>query len=194
VLDFSFGVRFSEPVALGVDIMRVRHDHQTRRGVSAVEMAVVTVAILLPTIIGLWEVGRLIYVTQVVSHAAREGARLAAQAYTINSSGQVVEIRRSTGVPNVTSTVYQALRAGGLTNLQPSDVTVEFQFTSGNTSFTEPYEGEREQTFFVRVTVPWDRVRLINLGLINPTQVQFTAHWRMLIDERFSINDRLPEW
>jgi Flp pilus assembly protein TadG len=174
--------------------MLARRHLQARRGVSAVEMAVVTVAILLPTIIGLWEVGRLIYVTQVVSHAAREGARLAAQAYTINSSGQVVEIRRAAGVPNVTNTVYQTLRAGGLAQLQPTDVNVEFQFTSGDTSRTEPYQGERGQTFFVRVTVPWSRVRLINLGLINPTQVQFTAHWQMLIDERFSINDQLPPW
>jgi Flp pilus assembly protein TadG len=165
-----------------------------RRGVAAVEMAVVTVAILLPTIIGLWEVGRLIYVTQVVSHAAREGARLAAQAYTINSNGQVVEIRRASGIPNVENTVYQALIAGGLGQLQPTDVTVEFQFVDGNTSYIEPYQGDQGQAFMVRVTVPWDRVRLINLGLIRPTQVQFSAFWRMLIDERFTLNDRLPTW
>lgn len=172
----------------------LRRQTAPRRGVAAVEMAVVTAAILLPTIIGLWEVGRLIYVTQVVSHAAREGARLAAQAYTINSSGQVVEIRLASGVPNVTTTVHRALAAGGLGHLQLSDITVEFQFVDGNTSYTEPYQGDRGQAFFVRVTVPWDRVRLVNLGLIYPSQVQFTAHWRMLIDERFSINDQLPVW
>ncbi|MDW8244876.1 MAG: hypothetical protein RMJ88_16860, partial [Thermogemmata sp.] len=125
---------------------------------------------------------------------AREGARLAAQAYTINASGQVVEIRRSTGVPNVTNTVYQSLVAGGLGGLQPGDVNVTFQFIDGNTSYTEPYQGDRGQAFLVGVAIPWQRVRLINLGLLNPQQVQFTVYWRMLIDERFTINDTLPTW
>ncbi len=168
-----------------------------RRGAAAVEMAVVTAALLVPTIIGLWEVGRLVYVMQVVSHAAREGARLAAQAYTINPDGTQIEIRRASGTPNVTTTVYQSLLGSGLTNLQPNDVQVQFEFLaprSDGVTPDEPFQGERNQPFAVRVSVPWERVRWVNLGLIQPANVEFTVRWRMLIDERFSINTQLPQW
>src|SRR5262249_29828836 len=49
-----------------------------RRGVAAIEMGFVTMLFVIPLIIGIWEVGRMIHVQQVVANAAREGARLAA--------------------------------------------------------------------------------------------------------------------
>jgi len=46
----------------------------------------------------------------------------------------------------------------------------------------------------VTVTVPWEKVRWINIGLVNPTAVTFTVSWQMLTDERFNVNDQLPTW
>ena len=40
------------------------------------ELALVTMLFVVPLIFGIWEVGRLIHVQQVVSNSAREGARL----------------------------------------------------------------------------------------------------------------------
>ena len=46
-----------------------------RPAVAAVELAFVLLFFLVPLVIGVWEVGRLIHVQQIVSNSAREGAR-----------------------------------------------------------------------------------------------------------------------
>jgi hypothetical protein len=172
-----------------------------RRGVAAIELGFVTMVFVVPLIIGIWEVGRLIHVQQVVANSAREGARLAAQGFTIKTDGTTVQIHKATGTPNVKDVVYDYLRASGFTNLQPSDVTVTFQFTAprqtnpgaGSTP-SEPYQGEKGQPFTVFVSIPWEKVRWINIGLLRPTTVHFTVHWRMMIDDAFTINETLPAW
>ena len=175
--------------------------HPIRRGVAAVEMGFVTMIFVVPMVIGIWEVGRLIHVQQVVANSAREGARLAAQGFTITTNGTAVQIHKATGSPNVKDVVCDYLRAAGLTTLQPSDVTVTFQFLearltnpgAGSTP-SEPYLGEKGQRFTVSVSIPWDKVRWINLGLLRPTEVKFTVTWRMMIDDVFTINENLPAW
>ncbi len=58
--------------------MRMRQiKGHVRRGVAAVETAVVLPFMML-LLFGIWEVGQLLNVTQMVSNSAREGARLAA--------------------------------------------------------------------------------------------------------------------
>jgi Flp pilus assembly protein TadG len=175
----------------------MRRQYRPRRGVAAVELAVVFLFFLIPLLIAVWEVGRLIQVQQLVSNAAREGARLAAQGNTINSSGSATQIMASTGTPNVHDTVYQYLYGAGLTNLSPTDVTVAFAFTPASgypTGLTDPYQGVKNQPFTVSVSVPWDRVRWVNLGLLRPTAVSFTVSWQMLVDDQFTVNQTLPSW
>src|SRR5262245_60508952 len=48
-----------------------------RRGIAAVEMAIIA-PVLLTFLVGIWEVGRAIMVCNILDNAAREGARLAA--------------------------------------------------------------------------------------------------------------------
>ena len=184
-----------------------------RRGVAAIELAFVTMLLVIPLLIGIWEVGRLVQVQQIVSNAAREGARLSAQGYTISSSGTPTQIKVN-GTSGVKEAVYDYLYAAGLTNLQPGDVTVTFAYTTGRTTAyvpltgvdpagtsypvgskpPDPCFGEKGQIFVLTVTVPWNKVRWINLGLVNPTTVTFNVTWQMLTDERFTVNDQLPTW
>lgn len=178
-----------------------RRAHPARRGVAAIELGFVTMLFVVPMIIGIWEVGRLIHIQQVVANSAREGARLAAQGFTIRSDGTQVQIHKDSGSPNVKDVVVDYLRASGLTNLTASDVTVTFTFTAPKTTApdigtipTEPYLGEKGQPFTVFVSVPWQKVRWINLGVLSPTDVQFTVTWRMMIDEAFTVNTTLPTW
>lgn len=174
-----------------------RQGSPQRAGVAAVEVAAVTTFLLAPLLIGLWEVGRMVQVKQVVSNATREGARLAAQGYTVNSSGIPTQVMRSTGSTNVTDAVYRYLVSAGFSNLQKTDITVNFQFLTPRADGvmpTEPYEGEKNQTFSVTVTIPWDRVRWVNLGIIRPNDITFTVTWRMLVDDKFTIDDNLPTW
>ncbi len=184
-----------------------------RRGVAAIELAFVFMLFVIPLMIGIWEVGRLVQVQQIVSNATREGARLSAQAYTINSSGSPTQIKVTAGTINIKDVVYDYLYAAGLTNLQPSDVTVTFAFTTGRTTNyvplstdplgtnypagslpPDPCFGEKGQIFVVTVSIPWNKVRWINMGLINPTTVTFNVTWQMLTDERFQVNTMLPTW
>ena len=103
----------------------------------------------------------------------------------------------STGTPNVAATAYQSLIASGLTTLQQSDVTVEFKFLtakSDGTTPTDPYLGERGEVFSVTVTIPWEKVRWLNLGFLKPETVSYTVTWRSLVDDQFTVNDTLPTW
>ena len=173
----------------------LRRRPPVRAGVAAVEVAVITAFFLVPLLIGVWEVGRLVQVQQIVSNSAREGARLAGQGVTISSSGTITNVTVSSSSPNVTDTVYQYLLASGLTTLQKSDVTIQFQFLTpklDGTTPTEPYLGEKGETFALTVTIPWNKVRWINLGVIQPTTVSFTVTWKMLVDDTFTINPNLP--
>jgi hypothetical protein len=166
-------------------------------GVAAVELAVVTVLFLVPMIIGIWEVGRYIQVKQLVANSAREGARLAAQGSTVLTNGTQVQINVNTGTPNVQQTVYNYLVGAGLTQLNLSDVTVTFQFTtpsSSGTYPTQPYLGTKGEMFTVSVSIPWNSVRWSNLGIINPADVHYTVTWQMLIDDAFNVNTTLPSW
>jgi hypothetical protein len=127
----------------------------------------------------------------------RGGARRAAQAYTINSAGNPTQVTLSSGSTTVTDAVYNYLYASGLTNLSKSDVQVSFTFLaprSDGAPATEPYQGEKGQPFAVTVTIPWNKVRWVNLGVINPTGVTFTVNWRMLVDDKFALDATLPTW
>ena len=177
--------------------MRLNKQRLRFSGVASIELAVVTVLFVVPLIIAIWEVGRLIHVKQIVANSAREGARLAAQGNTILSNGNQVQINVNTGTPNVQQTVYDYLLGAGLTQLSSSDVTVTFTFTSPTNSGvypTQPYQGQKGESFAVYVSIPWSKVRWSNLGLINPTDVHYTASWTMLVDDAFSINPSVPAW
>jgi hypothetical protein len=168
-----------------------------RSGVAAVELAIVSVGIIVPVLIGIWETGRIIEVKQLVSTAAREGARLAAQGYVIDNNGQTLQVKATTGSPNVSDAVYQSLIASGLTKLQKSDVTTTFRFVpmAGGASPTDdPYLGIRGQAFTVSVSIPWEKVRWVNLGILQPETVSYSVSWRMLIDDKFTVNETLPSW
>ncbi len=89
--------------------MLLQNKQYRNSGVAAVEMAIVTVAFVVPLIIAIWEIGRYIQVKQIVANGAREGARLAAQGTTILSNGTIVQINVNTGTPNVQQTVYDYL-------------------------------------------------------------------------------------
>lgn len=172
-----------------------RANRRRRSAVAAVEFAVVLAAVIMPTLLGVWEVGRLVQVQQIVSNSAREGARLAGQAIVISSTGTRTEIKMASGTPNVNRVIYQYLVLNGLPELQPSDVTTTFRFTTGtlagNTS-AEPYQGAKGDRFEVTVTIPFSKVRWVNLGFVNPTTVSFTVNWSMLVNDPFTINPNLP--
>ncbi|MBY0513280.1 MAG: pilus assembly protein [Gemmataceae bacterium] len=177
--------------------MMLRRPAAARRGVAAVEVALVTALFIAPTLIGVWELGRIIQVKQIVSNSAREGARLAAQGYAADSTGAIAPVTAASGTRCVRDQVYQYLLAAGFADLTPADVQVDFAFTAprgDGQPATEPYQGEKMQPFTVTVTIPWAKVRWVNLGMIQPTDIRFTVAWRMLTNDRFTVTETMPAW
>lgn len=217
-----------------------------RSGAAAVEMAVVMNLVLVPLLLGVWEVGRLVHVQQVLVNATREGSRIAGQGLTIGSTGAytkiVVAYRPGNGtnynsaatarLPNVKATIHQSLHGAGLTTLDWDDLTVKFEWldqpntvdengatvaapqgpgTPATTSILEtgdqsppvapadpdsstaqPFKGVKDQRFRVTTSIPFSKVRWINLGVVNPPTVGFAVEWRMMVDDSFRIDTNLP--
>jgi Flp pilus assembly protein TadG len=162
-----------------------------RRGAAAVELAV-AMPLLIVLMIGIWEIGRLIQLQEIMNEAARDGARLASQAQILNADGSNTMIALSTGNPNVTDTVSQYLYGAGITNL--SGLQITFEFVSGDTSLTQPYQGAKNQRFRLRVTLPYDNMRWSDLSLINPSTLGGECIWEMLVDDPFTLDPTLPGW
>lgn len=168
-----------------------------RRGAAAVELAAVSMFFIIPLLYGIWEVGRLVQVQQIVSNSARDGARLAAQGLTVNLTGSSTQIMMDSGSINVHKAIHQYLVAAGLNKLTLADVTVTFKFTTPTAAGTypsEPYLGEKGQKFEISVSIPWDKVRWVNMGIVKPTNVKFTVTWQMMVDDKFNVNETLPTW
>jgi Flp pilus assembly protein TadG len=165
---------------------------QHRPAAAAVEFAFVA-PVLLMILVGVWETGRLIQFQQVLGNAAREGARLAAQGQTINSTGAPTQIDVDTGDPNVKTAILDYLRQDGF-DFAPETVTVTFAYVSGDTTLTEPYQGVKGQQFKVTVTVPYDSFRWTTLGLAPPTQVTSSVTWASLVDDPFTLDTSMPGW
>lgn len=121
-----------------------------RRGVVAVEAAMV-LPLLLILMLGVWEVGRMVQVNQVMVNAAREGARVAA-------GGNI-----STGNNGVNSTdvdvalVQQAVRdymtSAGLPSAAVSGAQISLTNLSG-AGWTNPVDANPNDAFRVTVTIP----------------------------------------
>jgi len=186
-----------------------------RTGAAAVEMTVVMLYVMVPLMVGTWEMGRVVQVQQIVGNAAREGARLAAQAVTINATGNPTQIMNSIApasntnkLPNVKAAVMQYLVGAGLTQLTWNDVDVTFAFIDGDTSLTDPYLGIKGQRFRVTVTISdlnpdgttktiptlQKKVLWTSLGLVKPNTISFSVDWRMLVDDPFSVTTNVPGW
>jgi Flp pilus assembly protein TadG len=194
-----------------------------RRGTATVEFALVMNVIVLPLILGLWEMGRYVQVQQIVANAAREGARMAAQAMTIEDTGNTTQITTSQAPnlkkANVKGAVMQYLAGAGLTNVKYSDVDVTFSFQPaqtgdpalvGTVGTTQPYEGVQNQRFRVTVTITdetspgvlkspgnrplRERILWTTLGFVQPNTVSYQVDWVILVDRPFTVNATVPNW
>ena len=135
---------------------------------------------------------------------------MAAQANTINQTGTPTQIKTQvwpnpTQAPNVKAAVMQYLSGAGLNQLKYADVDVTFAFLDSPTGAvigaTEPFQGIKGQLFSVTVVIEdkaangyalTKKCLWTALGFVKPTSVSFTAQWRMLVDDTFSINATMP--
>lgn len=172
---------------------RLRSRLRERRGTAAVEFALVLL-VLVPMLLGIWEVGRYVNVQQVLCNAAREGARQA-------STGQ-----RTTA--QVQQTVLTYLQRGGLSNLtalasDASDlqtgkkvfVDVRLYDTTG-TPMTGMDVSAALQNYRVTVTasILYRDVKYspTSAYVAGTTQMNATVSWRCMKDIPLRVNAVIP--
>jgi Flp pilus assembly protein TadG len=126
-----------------------------RRGVAAVEFAI-SMMVIGPVLLGLWEVGRLIEVEAILYDAAAFGGRSAS--IGLNSATQV-----QTAVTNY-------LTIAGLSG-QSATVTVS-DLTNPN---TDPTLATTLDQIQVQVTIPWSAVRWSTTSAFVPSATQLSA-------------------
>jgi Flp pilus assembly protein TadG len=148
---------------------------KSRKGVAAVEFAVVA-PLLLMFIIGMWEVGRLIEVTQIMANAAREAGRQAAagQLTPAELTTLVQQYLAREGIPSANATL--AIKNKGFTgNPAPSD--------------DDPRNATDLDQLQMTVTLPFKDVRIINLPLVtnDTTTLSAQATWPSMKDRAYTI-------
>ncbi len=166
-------------------MQRVARKHR-RRGVVAVEAAV-TLPLLMILMLGIWEVGRMIQVTQILTNAAREGARLAGSGYV-------------SGTPITSTMVQQAVRdymqAAGLPTTAVNGATVSLTCLA-SPSWTDPSSALPLDKFSVTVTVPsgsaFNSLRWNLFSRITSiSQLSATVNWQSMNDTQISVSTTLP--
>ena len=139
-----------------------KREFQPRCGTAAVELAVVA-PLVVGLLVGLLEVGQVVKVNQILSNAAREGARAA-----------------STGIntyADVQTTVGNYLTNSGITNQRGLTVSVA-DVTQGNPGPQfNPNTANWLDQLQVTVTLPYSNVQLMQ-SLITPrTVISAQAVW-----------------
>ncbi len=146
-----------------------------RRGVAAVEFAVL-LPLLLLLLLGVWEVGRMVEVQQLLTNAAREGGRQASTG--IRTAAQVKD------------DVVRYLTQNGITSATASNVTV-VNLTSAARS--EPTQGEQLDQYRITVTIPFNSVRWILLNQITTAQnLTASADWYSMRDIPITVDPTIP--
>ena len=125
----------NSPLSLGRN--RRQASLRRRRGVAAVEAALLLpVALIL--MLGTWEVGRMVEVSQILNNAAREGGRSASTGQYTNSQVQqtVLNYLQNAGLPSTSATVTVSdltnpgTDCTAATELDQLQITVSIPFTA----------------------------------------------------------------
>jgi Flp pilus assembly protein TadG len=157
-----------------------------RTAVAAVEFAFVVTFLMAPVLIGLWEVGRLVDVQQLVYNAAREGARQAAIGSLLDPT---TATQRNIYATDVSDTATNYLTRNGITT---TGINVTFTDLS-NSGVTDPYQAAQLDQLQVTVTLPFDNVRWVLLSKVtNVTNLQASAIWYSMRDSNVTVSTTLP--
>jgi Flp pilus assembly protein TadG len=147
-----------------------------RPAAAAVEFAVLA-PILVMLMFGIWELGRMMQVSQILGNAAREGARQAASGTRTNAEVQdyVTSYIRETDLG-----VYRTV--GGVTTkvLVTPTVTVT---NLTDSSRSDPSSANQNDVFRVTVSVPVTHFQWVSARFYNSTSLTASATWSCLADQ-----------
>ena len=166
-----------------------RHAIDRRRGTAAVEAAF-CLPLLVVLMLGMWEVGRMVQVSQVLANAAREGARYAALG-NVNVNGLNTPIT----VAMVQQMVRDYLTGAGLPSPAVSGAQISVNNLSSNT-WTDPSGAQPMDKFQLTVTIPsgaaFNSLQWSTLKITGTNQLSASVTWVSLVDSQVSVSTQLP--
>lgn len=192
--------------------MRLKR-HQTtrqqtaiRRGAAIVETAVLLLPIFIFTLFGVWEVGRLIQIHQIVANAAREGARQASTGQRTSSTNHP-ELPFNTDY-EVQKAAENYLKNAGLPNVS-TNCTVRVQnvskaltadYPTGTMPAADPVSSSVQDinngndVLLVTVTYPYQMVKWSPGQFFVPNSriISSTARWYSLKDIPIVVDTSIP--
>ncbi len=142
---------------------RLRTGPAPRRGVAVVEFAFV-VPLLLVLLLGLWEVGRLLQVKQILANAAREGGRQAA-------NGQLTTAQ-------VQQYVRNSIQRAGLNITGMADPVITNLTSSAR---NDPTTANQLDRYLIHVSIPTANFRWV-LFQYTASTLDAEATWVSLVD------------
>lgn len=147
---------------------------RSRRGAAAVEFAIVA-SLLIPVLLGIWEVGRLVQVQQLTHNAVREAGRQA-----------------STGTRTVAQVRDAALNYLTRAGINTTGATVTLvNVTDGSRS--DPTTANQMDQFQITLTLPFNNVRWILINQVtNTTELTATTDWYSMKDAPLSVSTTIP--
>jgi Flp pilus assembly protein TadG len=148
-------------------IHAIHRRHQGRSAVAAVEFAVI-LPVILTLLLGIWEVGRMIEIQQILYNAAREGGRQA-------STGQLTDAQ-------VQTVVIQYLQTAGLPTTHVV-VTVSDLDTPANDVSAANYLDRIQITATIPIAdIRWSLITMVTTpGQLMISQVQ----WVTMVDKPY---------
>jgi len=152
---------------------------RARRAAAAVELAL-TLPLFLSILSGLWEVGRVVEVQQLLYNAAREAARQAATGQYTDAQVQQIALNYLKFSLNDTSGTMTATATVTVSDLTNPGVDVSQATTLDQLQ--------------VVITIPFSSVRWINLSLVTNASTMLTSQaiWPSLIDTAYPTSNPQP--
>ena len=157
----------------------------SRRGVVAVEAALV-LPIVLVLMMGIWQVGHLMQVSQTLTDAATEGARLAAGGSNNTTSLTVAMVQQA---------VQDYLTAAGFPPAAVSGAQIQVINRSPH-AWTDPGDAQPLDPFAVSVTIPpgpaFDSLCWVASTIAGINQLSVEVEWFSARDSQVVVNSQLP--
>lgn len=159
---------------------------ESRRGAAAVEAALI-MPLMVSLMLGVWEVGRAVQMTQLLNDAARQGARMAASGVNNGTSVTVAMVQQA---------VQNSMTASGFPSAAVSGAQITLTNLSAHT-WTDPCNAQPLDPFQVSVVVPagaaFNSVRWVPVSLVSGiTQLSSTVQWLSANDAQVTVSTTLP--
>jgi Flp pilus assembly protein TadG len=163
-----------------------RRPARNRFGAAAVEAAII-LPLLLTFLIGLWEVGRMVWVATVLTNAAREGGRIAAGGVYAGNPVTVAMVQQQ---------VKDYLSTAGFPSAAVTGATVTLTNLSSN-SWTDPSDAWPLDHYRVTIAIPsgnaYSSLQFSPVSTITgTTSLTVSSDWLSANDSRVTVSGQLP--